>query len=337
MATLAQLLQTPTQDQIYQSLLSRLQAQGFPVTDWSAGGVEKTELQALAKALLDFAASWIPGVAGGGLVDYASGLVLGPGGVNFTNWMPLLGQEEYNLPQQQATNTVGNVLLSCNATSGPYTIVPSQMIVLFPSGNRYINTTGGTLRPPGFSSVVHTGPGTGTVTPGPGGNTGGQSVAIKIIASGGLGAGTFQFSSDGGASYSLTTTIPGPGVYTDAGTGIQVTFAGTFTAGDTYSFTVFGALSLAFKSEFPNNSTGGLNYTDPSAQSGLVLVTPLPGVTASNPAPLYSPVALVGASSGIVSPSGAPTGTHYVTVRIDVSGQAGVASWSTSVDGAPFV
>lgn len=69
------------------------------------------------------------------------------------------------------------------------------------------------------------------------------SVRIKIIATGGLGSGTFQYSTDGGGTYSATTTIPANGSYVVGATGVSVLFeAGPtgstdhFVAGDLYSF-----------------------------------------------------------------------------------------------------
>lgn len=87
----------------------------------------------------------------------------------------------------------------------------------------------------GFSTVTKTGvAGAGTCTPSGRCHTGLYCV-VKIMASGGLGVGTFQFSTDGGKTYTATATIPGGGVYTDA-SGVVVTFAGAFGATDTYHF-----------------------------------------------------------------------------------------------------
>jgi uncharacterized phage protein gp47/JayE len=47
---------------------------------------------------------------------------------------------------------------------------------------------------------------------------------VQIIASGGLGSGTFQVSQDGGQSYGGTLTIPASGIYPVAGTGVSLNF-----------------------------------------------------------------------------------------------------------------
>jgi len=67
---------------------------------------------------------------------------------------------------------------------------------------------------------------------------------IKIVTAGELGTGAFQYSLDGGVTYSSTVTIPSaPGTYALGATGVTVTFASgpvgtgtSFTVGDTFSF-----------------------------------------------------------------------------------------------------
>lgn len=68
------------------------------------------------------------------------------------------------------------------------------------------------------------------------------SVLVTITTAGGLGAGVFTYSVDGGNSTSGQIAIPsGSGKYAIANTGIVLTFAGTFTAGDTYAFSTTAA------------------------------------------------------------------------------------------------
>lgn len=324
--TLTELLTAKTVDELNAIILGVLQQNGFPTSDWVSGAVEKTLTKAFVTAVNDAVSALIPTIAGGGLVDYST-----------DNWLTLLSQQAYSLERNQASYTVGNMTLYCASGSGPYTISATQLWAIGAGGNRYSNLSGGTLRPPGFSSVTHAGAGTGTVTPS-GTNTGGLSIVVKIIGSGGLGVGTFQWSADGGTTFGATTTIPGGAIYTDSASGIIITFAGTFTATDTYSFSSYGQLTLSWQSEFVNDSAASppLNYTDASG-SIATLVTPLPGVTILNGAPTYSAVSQIGTGTGTLGLTGTPSGTHQVTVRIDVSGASGAAVWSTSVDGAAYV
>lgn len=230
MTALSDLLSPQSPEQVFQLLLSVYQANGFPVESWQPFGTERTRLMAIATAVSDLSANYIPALAAGGFLDYATG-----------DWLRLLSQQNYNIVFNPATFTKGNITLT-NDSSQSYTIAAGELIAIFgASGRRYINNEGGTL-------------------------------------------------------------------------------AGNDT------------LVLSFTAEF-----AGQAYSDPSSSGALTLVTPLPGVTLTNPAGDFTDVAHVGAGTGSVDPSGAPVGPHRVIIRIDTSGQAGDIAWSWSTDGAPFL
>jgi len=65
-------------------------------------------------------------------------------------------------------------------------------------------------------------------------------VRVLITTAGAAGAGVFQYSLDGGIDWSPNILIPSGGVYVVPGSGVKLTFAGTFTAADVYSATVTG-------------------------------------------------------------------------------------------------
>jgi hypothetical protein len=85
----------------------------------------------------------------------------------------------------------------------------------------------------GFSPLIHIGTGTGTVVP-TGIGYGGQNFVIKMIGPGGVGTATFQYSTDGGNTFSSTTTTAS--TFVVGSTGVTVAFSGTFVASDTYQF-----------------------------------------------------------------------------------------------------
>lgn len=136
----------------------------------------------------------------------------------------------------------------------------------------------------------------------------------------------------------VLTAAPSAGPYT-IGAG-QLTVV--FPSGNRYvnvgsgTLTTGGTLTLSFQSEFANDSANGRSYNDHSDQT-LSLVTSLPGVTVTNPSTAYGAQAHNGSGTGTLNLTGSPSTFHQVTVRIDSTGDMGVASWSTSLDGAPFV
>lgn len=71
----------------------------------------------------------------------------------------------------------------------------------------------------------------------------------------------------------------------------------------------------------------------------LALQTPLPGVSIANVGTNYSAISETSAGSGdgTLTLAGTPTGSHSVYVVITGSGNSGVATWSTSVDGGGYV
>lgn len=133
----------------------------------------------------------------------------------------------------------------------------------------------------------------------------------------------------------IKLTDGGNGPYTFAAGDLIAVFAATGkryinTNGDTLPHN--GTVNVTFHAEF-----AGASYTDPSNSGSISLATPLPGVTLTNPAGNYTDVAHVGSGTGTLTLGGSPVGAHQVSVRIDSTGAAGVASWSYSLDGKPYV
>jgi hypothetical protein len=126
--------------------------------------------------------------------------------------------------------------LSINGASPAYSYrVPGQRFtqLLFAAGT-YVTGDVYTLNLDG--TVTRVGTGTATLL-----NTSSNSpvdaydVRVEIMAAGGLGVGSFHYSLDGGNNYSGTLTIPSSGTFVIPGTGIVLTFAGTFTLADLYT------------------------------------------------------------------------------------------------------
>ena len=98
-----------------------------------------------------------------------------------------------------------------------------------------------------------------------------------------------------------------------------------------------GALTgIPFQAESP-----GAAYADPSSSPGtLTLVTPLPGVTMSNPASLFSNGGVtvhVGSGTGAITLSGTPVGNHSITVSVAATSVGAPASLAYVLDGGTSV
>ena len=108
-------------------------------------------------------------------------------------------------------------------------------------------------------------------------------------------------------------------IYVASGVGLGVVAAGG------------GTLDIEVTSEYPNDSTAGLNYTD--AEGTLTdVVTPRPGLTATDYAPDFSDVTQTGTGSGTVTPSGTVLAYSWA-VLITLAGALGVAKYKVSKDG----
>lgn len=95
----------------------------------------------------------------------------------------------------------------------------------------------------GVGHTQHTiGSGLGAIT-GSGVSTLTATLVVRVIASGGLGVGTFQYSTDGGVTFSGTLTIPAGGTYTVPSSGVTLAFDASnaasvinpYVAGDQYA------------------------------------------------------------------------------------------------------
>lgn len=98
-----------------------------------------------------------------------------------------------------------------------------------------------------------------------------------------------------------------------------------------------GSITALFRSERVNDSAAGDLYNDPSDATLILVTANFPGVTITNPAPVFSIVAQSGSGEGTVTPGGSPSGNHHVVVRIDTTGLEGTCAWSTSIDGGAWV
>lgn len=206
-ATLAQQLTLYTQEQWYAILLAVCQAGGFPVQSWQDGGVEKTRLLAMSAGLVSLG-NYLPAIAGGTLLDYAP---------NYQGWTGLTAQQLYDLAQNLAVFTQGNVLAT-NVATTPYVFTAGGLKFNFgATGNNYSSIGSGTI------------PASGTLV-------------IPVIAA--SPGGSFADPSNSGA-IKLVTSLPGVTITNPAGNYSPITHVGSGTGTLTLGGSPVGNHSLS--------------------------------------------------------------------------------------------
>jgi hypothetical protein len=151
--------------------------------------------------------------------------------------------------------------------------------------------------------------------------------SLQFVAFYWYGITAFQPTATVGAATLTCNSLAGPYTIT-AGQLIA-----TDNAGHTYTNTTGGALGtastldLTWQAQVTGSASNVLNNTITT------LVTPLPGVSINNPGPTFSAVTHTGSGTGTVTPSGSTPVDNSWLVRIDTTGNAGVATWSYSTNG----
>lgn len=183
---------------------------------------------------------------------------------------------------------VGSGSYGSTITTGadPYTYqVPGQQFtkLAFATGT-YVANDVYTLNLDG--TVTRTGSGTSTLLDGSTHSpVDAYDIRVEIVTAGALGVGAFRYSLDGENNWSGNIQIPAGGKYVIPGTGVVLTFAGTFTLADKYTGVSTGPtcsnteITAAFTALLANPSEWGFAH---------VMVTPS---SAANAATLSATVA----------------------------------------------
>jgi len=308
----------PTQAQVLANeVLPQLTGNGVNTSSWVLNDPYRNLAMAVAFCR-QLARVALAAIVCAGFEDFVFGRSIPPGGLDVTGWAPFVARNRYGLLQKPATYTQRTITLT-NTTASTYSnLVPGSIIIAFPSGNRYFLQGGQT-----------------TVT-----------VAIAAADTSALVGSTLGFPATGTIlidSEQITYTSVTPTSFLGLGRGANGTTAATHALNAAVSQVITipanGSLQTTFRSEF-TFGPGSTYNTDPPGSTLAMVTSNFPGVTASNPAPVFSPVATAGSGLGTVTPSGSPTGgPHNVTVQILGTGSVAgsTVQWSTSLDGAPFV
>lgn len=127
MATLADLINAKTSDQIKKEIITFLQVAGFQATDWETGSQARTLIELESSTLAELWAV-VAQIAKGMYIETAEG-----------DWLTLLAKSQYELDRIPSEFTKGNVVMTLVPGAGPYTITGGQVRVSDGLGHFFIS------------------------------------------------------------------------------------------------------------------------------------------------------------------------------------------------------
>jgi hypothetical protein len=136
--TFDEILALPTQAELMQQdVLPELVRQRVRVTDWIVGGIYRAAVFAISKLGVDVR-GMIAAFTAANFEDWAFGFVEAPNGIDVTPWCTLVAKQRYSVDRIAATYTRRQILFT-NSTARQYSSLNSgDIIISFPSGNRYV-------------------------------------------------------------------------------------------------------------------------------------------------------------------------------------------------------
>lgn len=140
--TIADLVPSPSRDDVQAVLLASTGRSEFPITDWHSGGVWRTLLEIETEVIEDLVGQTIPTVIAEGFVEFADG-----------DWLGALAHAQYGIDRAPATIASQTLTLACSAAAGPYALVSGRVFFTATDGKRYVLGTTGTLSTGGTLAV----------------------------------------------------------------------------------------------------------------------------------------------------------------------------------------
>lgn len=144
MSVLDDLLARPDQQQILDGeVIPELRANGIRTNDWAPGSVTRADAYTAAK-LRSLTKSQIATLTGTGFGDYVFGFIPLPNATpeqqaDLLAWAPIVAKQVYNIDAIGATFTIRDITLT-NSTATTYSVPAGRIMLVFPSGNRYVST-----------------------------------------------------------------------------------------------------------------------------------------------------------------------------------------------------
>jgi hypothetical protein len=275
MATLDTLLEEKTAATYQAEMLADLAdpavvgGTGLPTTSWQPGSTPRTLIAAQSQVAADFNASQ-RAIARGGFLDYAEG-----------DWLTLLAVQLYIVTRAAPVATLGIATLT-DTGGGPHTISASQLIAKDASGREFRNVTGGTLTLSGSLALRWQAVATGADY-----NIGSSTLTTLVTALAGVTINNpaTWLTLPGTASSKAQGTVR---ITDGALTGPHVVGAGTVTVTDgSHAFTNVNTFTITTAGGYADvlfeASANGLAYNVANSTLTTVSVTPVAGLTSTNP------------------------------------------------------
>ncbi len=318
----------------------------FPVSNWETGGVARTLVQADARALASLDATAAQVAAGGFANSWLNPpLINGVPTSPPDAWLDLLSQGFYNRSRGPGSQAQGYLLLQASSAAGPYQMHAGDLTAVSATGQLFVNLEAFTipkggqvsalfgaatgigaaynscvsLNPVFLGVTTHGGLGTGTVTVAAGYPWTFLPVVKITRASTATVNGQFDYSLDGGTTFTGTPQdIPAGQTFTPQSAGAPAPFELQFTGGQTG----VGVWNLG------DTYTPGVGR-QPGSNTISRLVTPLPGVSVGNYLQA-TPEVFSTSAAGALAFSGYPSAEITVLITVTAAGGVGAGQWIVS-------
>ena len=242
---------------------------GLPTTSWQPGSTPRTLIATQAEVSADLNLAQ-RSIAKGGFLDYAEG-----------DWLTLLADQVFGVTRDAPVATIGIATLT-DAGGGPHTIAASQLLAKDASGREFRNITGGTLTLSGSLALRWQAVAVGDTS-----NIGNGTLTTLVTALAGVTI----------ANPATWLTLPGTAsskaqgtvrITDGALTGPHVVGAGTVTVTDgTRAFSNVNSFTITTAGGYADvlfeASANGLAYNVANSTITTVSVTPVAGLTSTNP------------------------------------------------------
>ncbi len=147
MPTLAEMLGTPTLDEVRAKLLGFLLKPAFPVTDWSSGAVVRTQFELDARMIHDLLEACA-------VIVHSSFLGTEDENGADGDWLTTLAHGWYEVDRVTASAAQQTLSLACASGYGPYNIAAGSIQYEATDGSVYVALTGGTLSSGGTLTAI---------------------------------------------------------------------------------------------------------------------------------------------------------------------------------------